>query len=270
MFSFLKKKPLARPYRRVIAFFSVCMMSYLLFSCSFMKKVQTKYYIACPTEWNTVDLFTQDKQVTGFLSDLMQDISLGEGIEIRLAFARESEAVALVNEGICDGYFSALPKSFSTEKKYDFSTPLFTSGYLIVVNKNSRFKTLEECANSNIGITRASLNRVLPLLNPSWRTYIYETNYEALNDIKSGRIDGALVDSLDMQLLMTGIYENTFRPLYPSLSPHEIRVVTLKTPKGAELVNYINKGRARLEEKGEISKHLQYWGITSLTDYSKE
>jgi ABC-type amino acid transport substrate-binding protein len=198
----------------------------------------------------------------------MQDISINEEIEIRLNFVRETEAKALVNEGICDGYFSAMPKTFSSEKQYYFSTPLFNSGYLIVVMNDSPLKNLEDCIDANIGVTRDSLNRILPFLRPSWRAYIYDTTSLALEDVKQRRINGVLIDSLDLQILLTGRYSNEFRPLYPSLSPHEIRVVTLKTPKGAELIGSIDKGSSRLKEKGLIEKHLQYWGITSLNNLS--
>ena len=241
-----------------------------LISCTFIKNLKPRYFIACPIEWSTIELYSQDKQVTGFLSDLMQDISHEEGIEIRLTFVREAEAVALVNEEICDGYFTAMPRTFTSEKNYYFSSPLFTSGYLILVKKDSSFQTLEESKEANIGVSRASLNKVLSFVLPGWRTYIYDTIYQAMNDVKKGSIDGVLVDSLEMPVLTTGIYANAFRPLYPALSPHEIRVVALKTPKGADLVRLINKGRARLQEKGAIGEHLQYWGLTSLTAYGEK
>lgn len=238
----------------------------MLLACSFSKNDTQRVVLACPSQWTSTSLFGQEKQVSGFLADLMQKIGEKENLDIQLLFLPEKEAQELLDKKECDGFFSALPKTFSTEKQYAFSQPLFSSGFLLIVRKEMSQKSLLEFVSVNVGITRADFSQVIAHIPLGWQPYMYTTMYAALDDVLNHRIDGALIDSLNFNVVLSRIYLDAFKPIFPSIAPREICLLVPQSDQGLLVLEKIQRGKEKLQAENGIADLLSYWNLISLTE----
>lgn len=251
---------------RFLSTFFICLFLIgLTCACSMNGMLREHYVVACPTQWTSMPLFGQDKQVGGYLVDLMQAISKEEGVDIQVVMVPESEIPALVERKNIAGYFSAMPKAFRSERQYDLSSSLFASGFLLVVKNDSSKKNLDECVNMNIGYTAAASYYLQSVTHPSWREYLYDTVYAALDDLMRGRIEGVILDSLNMKILSQGFYAGSFRPLLPPIFMREIRLVSPKNLDKKACIDVVEKGLHDLAPQQVSRQLLEYWELFSLT-----
>ena len=241
----------------------------LVVACSISVMNEKKYVIACPAQWNSTPLLGQDKQVSGYLVDLIQEISKEQKMDIRVQLVPEAEIAPLVERKAVSGYFSAMPRGFRAEREFDMTSSFFTSGFVLIVQKDSPKQSLEECVNMNIGYTQATATYLHSIpksgIHSSWREYLYETVYAALDDLMKGRLDGVVVDSLDVKTLSLGYYKSSLRPLYPPIFVREIRLVAPKNLDSKIFIDHVEKGLQDLEVRGVPKQLLDYWELFSLT-----
>ena len=256
-------------FRKGFIFFAFFFIA-LILACSLKTTPKERYEIICPVEWNTINLFGQDKQVSGFLSDLLRHIAQEEGIDIQITYVAESDVSTLMERKEFDAFLSGLVPSFFSEKTYYFSPPLFASGHLLIVSKNSSYQQLSDCINMQVGFVRASFHYVVSQLPATWRVYPYETVYMALNDLLKKRINGVILESLNMKGVLSEFYPLALKPIFPPLSVHEIRLLSLQSSKGKTLIHHIENGLEVLQKKNAIQPLLHYWDLISLTVPSQE
>lgn len=254
---------------RLVFSFSLLILLGVVVTCCFRNTITASYTIVCPTQWTSTYLFGQDKQVDGYLVDLMQEIGKEKRIDIDVVMVPESEIRAIIEKKKADGFLSAMPRNFVVDRQYDSSLPLFSSGYLMVVRKDSTKASLDACVNMNVGYTSVSRSYLQSSTHPIWREYLYDTVYGALDDLSKGRIDGVLIDSLNMQVLSTGYYANMFRVLLPPVSMREIRVFVPHSIEGKKLVDHIDSVVDTFKFRRVMKQLLEYWELCSLANEEK-
>ncbi len=243
------------------AFFNICLTTLVIFSgCSSKPEIKKKYVIARVNSWEPLDLYGADKSLAAFLDDFFQQISHEEQASFQIVSGENQSPQHLLESNRYDGVLTAMSITPATRNKYDFSDPLFISGPVIVVSRFSKYKSVADLTNAEIGIDRNIFYSITESPNPDWILKPYDSVFPAIERVASNDLDGVVMNFILASRLSKGLYSGRIRLLLPPLVTYSVRLVV---PKGenAGLLELVNSGLSKLKKSGLYDKILTYWGL---------
>jgi ABC-type amino acid transport substrate-binding protein len=200
------------------------------------------------------------EQLTGFLSDLLYAAGEESHFTLRIVVDDAQALPILLETGQADAILTTLPVNTITTRLYDFSSPVFVGGTVLVVAASSRFTTVDTVGNAEIGFLRSDSLDLAVGAKTSWLLKPYDSQALAIDDVIMGRIDGILLNFMDAIYLNKSLYRSKLRILLPPVVKKSVKIATLKG-KNPELIAMINERIMNLVRKGEYAELLKYWGI---------
>lgn len=209
----------------------------------------------------------------GYFQELLLEISKKENVRFYLIELNESQIFSYLDNQKLDGIFSKKIFSSFEKKKYDFSSPIFSMGYSLIVLKDSNIRSLDDLNGKLVGIVNKEDS--LTLLND--REKIMDKRYEktsnVLENVSISYLDAALVDNVEAK----GFLENIFSDLkeVEFFKKEEFRLLSLKNKKKFEeggvpllpeenVVLVIDRGMRKLKEEGVLEKLREKWSIPKI------
>lgn len=231
--------------------------------CTFSpEKRTTPYIVAYPSSWRHIQLYGTEQNFVGFSSDLLYEIVDKINIKVRLVMAENEEFPNLLETGQVDGVLTAIPVDTATEKFYEFSTPYFESGTVVVVASDSPYTKIDELKNAIIAYDFNEGIQVTLGAKTSWLLKPYDSITQALDDVVGGRIDATILNFINASRLSRSLYRSRLRILLPPLSTQKVRLA-VRRGKNHEFIELFDKGVAAYVKSGEYKQLLDYWGIES-------
>lgn len=222
----------------------------------------TPYIIAYPNTWEDIQLFGSEQSVVGFSSDLMYEIAQKGGFRASLVMADVKTFPSILEEGKVDAVITAEPSTPVTDQFYEFSTPFFAGGTVVVVPTNSPYKQTDDIRQGEIAYIRGEGLDIALGVKTSWIFKPYESTTQAINDLQAGKVDGLVMRFIKASQLSKIFYRGSIRILMPPLVKQNIRLAVRKG-KNHELLELFNKGVEEYIKSGEYTKLLEYWDIDS-------
>jgi polar amino acid transport system substrate-binding protein len=218
------------------------------------------YYILRPTSWEGSTFRSLEKNIEGFLDDLLLEIALVENIHIIIGQASGRQIVSLLGEDQVDGILSSLTPTPQTNKEYLFSKSCFVWGPVLVVEKDSPYSSMEDMMEKEVAFERGSSSSFEQVLRQSIFFHPYDHINQAIEDLISGKLEGVIIDSIHAYQLSQGLYANKLRIATAPLHTTALRLI-VKKGKREELIDIFNEGLAKLRESGIYAKILTYWNL---------
>ena len=143
------------------------------------------------------------------------------------------------------------------KKEIDFSIPCFVSGYLILVNKDSKITNYQELGGKRVATIQGTEGgRILEELVPTSKQVQFQYNDEALQALKEQKVDAFW--QLDVFVFYMAEKEKSLKVAYPQ--PIHPSAIGLGVRKGDnEWRDFVDIGLLEMMTSGEYRKLLDKW-----------
>lgn len=219
-----------------------------------------KYEIGVDPSWAPLDFQTRQSNVMGFSTELLQTVSLDEKISISMLQVNWD----VLFEGLKKGHYQAIlsslyPFNFNLEL-YSFSEVFLATGPVLVMPIRSSQKSLKELQGKAIAALEGSSEILFLEKYPGLSISTYDTIPAALNDLVSGKVQGALLPILQTSAYVKDLYQKELKIVTDPLTDTGLRLITLKD-KAPKLIKAFDHTIKQMKKNGDYEKQLIKWQL---------
>lgn len=203
--------------------------------------------------------FRNDKnELVGFDIDLGEALAKRLGIKIEWQPAEWSGVVMSLKTGKFDAIWSGMSITPEREAEVNFTTPYIGSAQVIVVlSDNTEIKGKDDLAGKVIGTQLGSTGEVAcKKLQGLKELKTYDVYTEALNDLKTGRLNAVVTDDITARYYFQQ-QPGTFKILDDILSYEPMGIAVRK--EDATLLDVLNKEIQSMIEDGTYKAISEKW-----------
>ncbi len=216
--------------------------------------------VALSDDYAPMEYRDENNDLVGFDIDVINALEKELGMEIEiLTMAWDGLFVGLENDKH-DMIISAVSITPERLESYQMSKPYLASGQVVVVNKdNTDIKTAEDMTGKKIGVQVQSTGEAAAT-KQNEKTPFDLTSYDEVssifNDLKTGRLDGSVVDYL---VAMDYVAQNPDDyDITDVILSNEPLAVCMKKDD-TELKAKVDEALKKMQESGELKKISEKW-----------
>ena len=163
----------------------------------------------------------------------------------------------LLQSGKIDILLAPLSISKEREKTIDFSVPYFVSGYLILVERDSKISRYQDLGGKNLAIIQDTRGeKIIHELTPAAKLVRFRQNTQALQALKEHKVDAFL--QLDVFLFYLETKDKNLRVVgLQSIAPSPIGLAVRKGDR--EWLNFVDITLLKMMTSGQYRKLLEKW-----------
>jgi len=224
------------------------------------KKNEFDYKIALDPQWYSLELPGKEAAITAFSSELIAAIGLEENLNLGVFQRSWSNLMLGLQDNSYQAICSALQPYLFYEKLYSFSDVYLPLGPVIVTGIDSKFKNLEELSGFEVGIVQGSNYALILEKYPAIIQRSYGALQPALDDVKQGILQAAIVDFQTAEAFTRDLYQGQLKISSPPLTQDGVRLLGLQGSSD-DLIKKFNAGLRKLQKNGTYTKIAQKWGV---------
>lgn len=164
-------------------------------------KAAGKFVVGLDDEFAPMGFRDENNEIVGFDVDLAKEAARRLGLEVEFQpISWDAKEMELKNKNI-DVIWNGLSITEERKKQMAFTKPYLENLQVIVVPEGSDIKTKADLAGKKVGVQAGSTSK--DALEADTETFEsigelveYPTNFEALLDLGTGRIDAVVVDEI--------------------------------------------------------------------------
>lgn len=257
------------------SFFSVILSSLLLLISSFSFASEQTYVVGAGGTYRPFEYENSDKQLEGFDIDLIKAIAEVQNFNIKLINTPWEGIFATLDNGERDIIISGITITDKRKNSVDFSLPYFPAEQVIVSQKSTEIKSINDLSSHTVGVVNGStadvvVSKVLGKNSTAIKRFdntplllqeLYEEGISAaVGDVGVVKFYIKMHPGKDFNL----VYDDTFESQYFGIA----------VAKGnSELRNSINEGLKKIVANGTYASIYKKWfdsNVPSLPLDSKE
>ncbi len=257
------------------SFFSVILSSLLLLISSFSFASEQTYVVGAGGTYRPFEYENSDKQLEGFDIDLIKAIAEVQNFNIKLINTPWEGIFATLDNGERDIIISGITITDKRKNSVDFSLPYFPAEQVIVSQKSTEIKSINDLSSHTVGVVNGStadvvVSKVLGKNSTAIKRFdntplllqeLYEEGISAaVGDVGVVKFYIKMHPGKDFNL----VYDDTFESQYFGIA----------VAKGnSELRNSINEGLKKIVANGTYASIYKKWfdsNVPSLPIDSKE
>ena len=198
-----------------------------------------------------------DSDYKGYEVDMIRAVGRVMGRDIEFNNIPFSGIIPIIQSGDMDVAASGMTITKERAGKVLFAAPFYESKLVILTNKNSGIKSVEDLKNHSVavqmGTTAADYAQNLGL-----KTKQFDHNAEALMELKIGGSDAVIADKpvADYYVATEGKGEDVVIPIPDSKKEY---LAFAMNAKNKDLQKEINAAIAKLKETGEFQQIYKKW-----------
>ncbi len=231
----------------------------VLYGCS---SSSPHYEIGVDPTWTPLDFKERQQNVLGFCTDLFMETAKEENLLVSLCQASWDNLFENLQKGKYQAVLSSLyPYSFQ-ESIYSFSDPFLEIGPVFIAPIDAKkHLSMEDFSGKSVGVLIGSPEILLLEKDPSIYIRTYATIPDALNDLVSGKTQGALLPVLNTSAYVNHLYFKKLKIVSKPLTDAGLRMVTLKG-KNPKLIKDFNHCLQKMKKKGSYDALLSKWSLS--------
>jgi ABC-type amino acid transport substrate-binding protein len=213
-------------------------------------------------QWHALPIDGKDSNITGFSTDLLQEIGRIEKINfVKVSVSWDQVIPGLIKKNYEAILYSMTPYIFN-QNQFDFSDLYLRTGPVLVVPTASRISSLSQLSGKEIAVLPDSPGELILEKYPGVIIRHYDSVPQAFNDILKGTIDGAIADILTASSYCQDIYQGQLMIATPTLDDAGLRMMTLHQA-APDLIEGFNEGLEKLKKNGTYAKLLKKWSLNT-------
>jgi ABC-type amino acid transport substrate-binding protein len=205
------------------------------------------------------DTSSGEDKIVGFDVDIANYIAKELGFEFEIVDSNFDGLIPALQSGRADFVMAGMTPTEERKKNVDFSVVYYDAKNTIVAKKESNLKKPEDLAGKKVGVQLGSIQEgdAKKMAETIKGLEIQPLNKigEIIQEIKSGRIDAAIIEDTVAKGYVASNPELEFTTI-PSEGPNGSAVAF---PKGSKHVEEFNNVIKKMQESGELDKLIKKW-----------
>jgi ABC-type amino acid transport substrate-binding protein len=227
-------------------------------SCSgFIPKKKVK--IGIDSSFTESPVGTKQADVYAFTNELLEIIFFDTRYEIVYRDLSWDSMIFELDNHTSDLIVSSIPELFESEKAYSFSAMFLSLGDIFVTRKNMPEANFNDFSGKIIAIQEsAPLSSFEPY--PKINITYYQSIPEALKELASYKIDGALIPYISLASFLSEQYRYLLKFSNNKYTDTGLHLLSLKNAQ-QDVIKTFNRRLANLIEDGTFEKLLIKWRL---------
>lgn len=198
------------------------------------------------------------KDFDGFDMDLIRAIGKQLNMKVEIQNMGFDALIPAINAGNIDAAIAGMSITPDRQKAVDMSDPYYTSGLVVVVNKdNEAVKSVKDLDNKGIAAQIGTTGAERAAKVPGAKVKNFNTNSEVFLELKNKGVDAVIIDKpVAEYYLAQGGGKETAKIVGETMEA-ESYGISLK--KNSHLTAKINKALLDLKKNGEYDKLYEKW-----------
>ncbi len=244
-----------------LAVIVLLLLGLLVRSCTGKGHQEKIYRIGRDPSWYPLDFMGKERNMVAFSNDLFGMIAKEEHLKILLYSASRDDLMDGLNRGIYDAIVTSMDPNPMLEARYVFSDPIYLTGPLIVVMKNSDIRSFADLGGEMVAIQSGSplVFRIRDYPTILFRTY--ENMREALDDLQEDEIDAVIMEALPAYANIESVYAGKLKIVGRPLTDEGLRLMAKKDPDSSAFILKFNEGLHKIIQDGSYDSLMTNWGI---------
>ncbi|MBW7475179.1 ABC transporter substrate-binding protein/permease [Paenibacillus oenotherae] len=197
-------------------------------------------------------------EIVGLDIDIAKAIADKLGYELQISGMDFNSLIAALQTGRVDFVMSAMSVTDERKQSVDFSKVYYVARNTIISKANHNYGTLEELSGKRIGVQLGSTQETVAASIKNAEIKKLNKIPDMIQEIKSGRIDAAIVEDA-VALGNTTANPDLKFTMIPSGDGDEDQGYSVAFPKGSPLVDEFNEALQELEASGEKEAIVTKW-----------
>lgn len=243
----------------VMMMLTACAM--LLTGCGGEKKEAAEKVLRVGTEPSFAPFEFQkegSKEFTGFDIDLVRAVGKQMGYKVEVQNMGFDALIPALSAGNIDVAIAGMSITDERKKVVEFSDPYYTSGLIIMVNKdNNDIKTLKDLEGKRIACQIGTTGEKKSRSIPGAQVTAFNTQSEASMEMKNGGADAVINDAPVVAYYLKQGGSNYAKTVGEKMEAEDYGMAVRKD--NAKLAADINKAMAELKKNGEFDKIYKTW-----------
>ncbi len=204
--------------------------------------------------------FEKGGEVVGFDIDLVREVALS--LKVEPEFLNEDfEAIQsgqLLNDDSCDLAVAALTINGDRARVLDFSSPYFNAAQVMVVQKGSGIRSLNDLAGGRVAVQEGTTGELYATDHAPTNTQVVK--FENVEDVDSA-LSGGTVDAgvYDNNIVGAAINRHPNFELVAEFDTGEQYGIAVKKDGDVDLLRVINEVLADIQASGRYEEIYQTW-----------
>ena len=196
-------------------------------------------------------------EITGFDIDLIKAVGTKAGYKVQIMNMGFDALIPALGTGNIDVAASGMTITEERKKKVTFSDPYYTSGLIIMVNKdNNEIKSIKDLEGKRIAVQIGTTGEAKGRSVKNAKVTAFNNNVEAAMELKNKGVDAVINDApVAEYYLATG--GNATAKLVGEVMEAEEYGFAVK--KDSKLAGELNKALNTLKKNGEYDKIYKTW-----------
>lgn len=211
-----------------------------------------------------MDFREKNGELVGFDVDLAKATAKKLGLKADFQTIDWSMKETELRNGTIDVIWNGYTKTKEREEKVLFTRPYLENRQILITRKSEKISNYQQMKNKVLGVQTGSsgyddlTSYPKVLKNRIKDTVLYDTYNQAFLDLKAGRINGLLIDSVYANYYLShSSYSSLFKKISLPYPPEEFSVGVSKN--NPTLQKKLNQALNQLEKDGTIEKIKKKW-----------
>jgi polar amino acid transport system substrate-binding protein len=200
-----------------------------------------------------------ERKIVGFDIDIANAIAKQLGFKLQIMESDFNGLIPALQANRADFVMAGMTPTPERRKNVDFSIIYYEAKDTIVAPKKSNLKQIQDLTGKKIGVQLGTIQeqnaRKISEKVPGIELKQLNRVPEVIQEIKSGRIDGAIVEDT----VARGFAQANPELEFNVIPPQQASGSAIAFPKGSQLVEPFNKFLQQMKEKGELQKLATKW-----------
>lgn len=227
---------------------------FILCCCNLFASQEKIYKIATDIDFPPFEFRDINGELKGIDIELLEAISKDQNFKFELLEMGFQGSLEALDKGKVDAIFSAMTITDERLEKYDFSTPYFSTGISLAVNKDSSIDSYDDLKGKTVSVKRGTIgSQFAENLAKQYNFHILylEDSLNLVNDVATNMAEACFEDTAFLKYsIATGSNiklptkeENIFKC-----------AVMFRKGENKELLEKINTGLKNIKKNGEFDR----------------
>lgn len=197
------------------------------------------------------------KEYTGFDMELARAIGRKLGMKVEILNMGFDALIPALNSGNIDMAAAGMSITDARKKAVDFTSPYYTSGLTVVVNKdNNAVKSIKDLNGKKIAVQIGTTGAEKAAKVPGAKVTSFNTNAEVFLELHNKGVDAVIIDKPVAAYYLVKEGKGKAKMVGETM---EAESYGMALKKGSKLTAEINKALDELKKNGEYDKIYKKW-----------
>jgi ABC-type amino acid transport substrate-binding protein len=206
--------------------------------------------------------FRQKGKIVGFDIDVAKEIAKTLGYELKIVDMDFASLIPALQSGKIDFIMAGMSVTETRKKNVSFTETYYENSFSLITSEKKKINPNKDLAGKTIGVqlgsTMEQFAKHKAKATPSIKIKSLNKNSLLIEELKSGRLDGVVMEKIQAQAFIKMNHELAMVAMFDR-HYSQTNGYAIAFPKNCELVSQFNKVLFSMKKNGSLQKVLDEW-----------